>query len=296
MGLPWFPWAIDIDAATTGITMRWLLLFLIVLNVVVLLWFSQQQKAVEMQAASAPSAATAEAPGIRLLAELPKRNLRLKKAEPPRAEPLVMIPQPEAAEPAVAQAAPASAEPAAAAVPGGEQNTAAAAPAKPVNKDACGFLGPFAEPITVRQIASRLKRSEIDSTLYSEAVPIDPVFWVHLRPAASRAEALAMLRRLHAERIDAFIVAEGEDANAISLGFFKNRESADAVRQQRIEQGYDARMVKKERHRDQYWAVVQPQGWSRVDDVLLAELRAEYGEFTRRTRKCSFVASYRHFE
>jgi hypothetical protein len=164
------------------------------------------------------------------------------------------------------------------------------------NKNACGFLGPFAEPITVRQVAGRLKRAQIDARLYSESTSISPVYWVYLKPAASRAGALAALRELQAARIESFIVGEGEDANAISLGFFKKRESAESIQKQRIEQGYDAKLIKKERHRDQYWVVVQPQSRPRVDSQLLADLRAEYGEFTHRSRKCAFIASFTQFE
>ena len=137
----------------------------------------------------------------------------------------------------------------------------------------------------------------MDVKTYSESVSRSPVYWVYLRAAPSRAAALATLRKLQAARIDSFLVGEeGKDKNAISLGFFERKASAESLQKQRIDQGYDARLVKKERHRDQYWAVVQPSAWSRLDASLLAELRGEYGEFTRRSRKCSFVASYSQFE
>jgi hypothetical protein len=288
--------------------MRWLLLFLIVLNAVVLAWFHQQQKSESRQEASSAVVSTANVPGITLLSEVPRSKIKYKKAEPKEPEPPAPVePAPAATETAVAApadapapAAEAAATPAApasaltAAAPG----IADAKPAAPplVNKDACGFLGPFAEPITVRQVVGRLKRAQVDARIYSESTEINPVYWVYLRPAASRAAALAKLRELQAARIESFIVGEGEDANAISLGFFKKRESAESIQKQRIEQGYDAKLIKKERHRDQYWVVVQPQSRPRVDSQLLADLRAEYGEFTHRSRKCAFIASFTQFE
>jgi len=284
--------------------MRWLLLFLIVLNAVVLFWFGQQQKTEDRHDFAGSTVSTVGVPGITLLSEVPRSKIKYKKAQP----------EPKDAEPPVIAEAPASvnnapvetttpSSPAAAAdvaARSAEPAVGAAKPAEvgslPNNKNTCGFLGPFADPITVRQIAGRLKRAQIDTKNYSESTSINSVYWVYLRPAASRSVALTTLRQLQAARIESFIVAEGDDANAISLGFFKKKESAESVQQQRIAQGFDAKVVKKDRHRDQYWTVVQPQSWSRVDASLLAELRGEYGEFTRRSRKCGFVASLTQFE
>jgi len=281
--------------------MRWLLLFLIVLNAVVLFWFGQQQKTENRQELSGVSASATNVPGITLLSEMPPGKIKYKKAEPaPKdVEPpaLVEVPAPADKVPADGNAQPVSPVSGAA-----DKSTEVkvgditAAQAKPVSKDACGFLGPFADPITVRQVSGRLKRAQVEANIYSESTSINPVYWVYLRPAASRLAALATLRELQAARIESFLVGEGEDANAISLGFFKKRESAELLRQQRIEQGYDAKMIKKERHRDQYWAVVQSQSWPRVNASLLAELRAEYGEFTKRSRKCAFIASLSQFD
>jgi len=284
--------------------MRWLLLFLIVLNAVVLFWFGQQQKTQEQQESNTLATSTAGVPGITLLSEVPRSKIKYKKVEPEpsEAEPPAVaetsVPAPTAGaavEPAAQPVQPAATD---VAVKSAEQEAAVAKPAavRTLSKDACGFLGPFADPITVRQVAGRLKRAQVDNKIYSESASINPVYWVYLKPATSRSTALAALRELQAARIESFIVGEGEDANAISLGFFKKKESAESIQQQRIAQGFDAKLVKKERHRDQYWAVVQSQSWSRVDAPLLADLRAEYGEFTRRSRKCGFVASFTQFE
>lgn len=293
--------------------MRWLLLFLIVLNAVVLFWFGQQQKTGGQYNAGVPSVSTAQAPRIALLSELPPNKIKYKKAElAPKEEappPVAVAPTAEAVAPSPSDSA--VDQPSAAAAPAVDASESAGAPVaekaaadsrpalaitKPVNKDVCGFLGPFAEPITVRQVAGRLKRAQIDARLYGESTAISPIYWVYLRSAPTRAAALATLRQLQAARIESFIVSEGAETNAISLGFYKKKESAESVRQQRIAQGYDARLIKKERQRDQYWAVVSPESWSRVDAPLVAELGKEYGEFTRRTRKCSFVASLTQFE
>jgi len=294
--------------------MRWLLLFLIVLNAVVLFWFGQQQKTEDQYRLTAPAASTTGAPGITLISEVPRGKIKYKKAEPEPKEPeppavtetpAPVVPAPadntpaatiaSSNPPAAAEVAPKPAEPAVSATKLVEASSFNMT-SQPNNKNVCGFLGPFADPITVRQIAGRLKRAQIETRNYSESTIGNPVYWVYLRPAASRSAAMTTLRELQTARIDSFIVGEGDDANAISLGFFKKKESAESLQQQRIAQGFDAKLAKKERHRDQYWTVVQPQSWTKVDAPLIAELRTEYGEFTRRSRKCGFVASFTQFE
>lgn len=270
--------------------MRWLLLFLIVLNAVVLFWFGQQQKIENAAGDTVSGSVTSGAPGIVLLSELPREKIRYKTVEVKKEDTAADV-----APPAVA-VAPVTADSDASAPPKPAEVVAPPVAARPVDKDSCGFLGPFAEAITVRQVVGRLKRAQVDAKMYGEAARINPIYWVYLRAAPSRSVALETLRKLHASRIDAFIVAEGEDINAISLGFFTRKASAESIRQERIAQGFDAKLVLKERQREQFWAVVAPQSREKLEESLIANLRAEYGEFTRRSRKCSVVASFTQFE
>lgn len=260
--------------------MRWLLLFLVVLNAVALFWFGQQRD-VESAAGADRVALTSGAPGITLLSELSADKLRGLQSSRQRQQKVV-----EEA-PAVAADVPPPVE---APGPFGGENTEVLA------KGQCGFVGPFAEPITVRQIRGRLKKLGIDADAWLESIKIEPIYWVYLRAAPTRAAALQDLRRLHAQGIDAFIVAEGADLNAISLGFFTRKESAEKIRQERVAQGFDAQLVQKERLRDQYWLTVESATWARFDQRLIADFRKEYGEFTRRVRECSVVAAYHKFE
>ncbi len=148
----------------------------------------------------------------------------------------------------------------------------------------------------MRQIVGRLRKGGIQLESYSESIRRDPVFWVYLKQTKTRADALEQLRKLHVKGIDAFIVAEGPDVNAISLGFFTKKDSADKIQKERKDQGFDALVMQKDRLRDQYWLVLQAAAWGKFDDDLTRELRKDYGEFTRRVRQCSVVAAYNKFE
>lgn len=269
--------------------MRWLLIFLAVVNVVVLVWFEQQST----EPASVPEAivSTKGVPSVALLSEVETGELKKRETDSSVGQtaermPVTASAQLSASSPSVPDIS-----------PEGESKISEA----PVVESAlaagqCGFVGPFADMITVRQVASRLKKGSVQGALFSESVRRDPIFWVYLKSIKGRAEALEKLRMLHAQGVDAFIVAEGPDVNAISLGFFTKKDSADKIQKERIAQGFDARVMQKERLRDQYWLVLQSEAWGKFSDKLAGELRKEYGEFTRRVRECVVVAAYDKFE
>jgi len=63
-------------------------------------------------------------------------------------------------------------------------------------------------------------------------------------PAASREEAQAMARRIvEAGFSDYFIIAQGEDANAVALGQYRNREGAERRLATLVAAGFPARIV-----------------------------------------------------
>lgn len=79
--------------------------------------------------------------------------------------------------------------------------------------------------------------------------------WVYLPAFDSRKEASDRLRELHFKGVDSFIVTEGEDENAVSLGYFSNKESAIGLQTKMINAGY--RVEVRETWKDvvEYWLV-----------------------------------------
>lgn len=84
--------------------------------------------------------------------------------------------------------------------------------------------------------AAALIRGELDGrevTVTEEASPLPPFFWVIIPPSASREAAQQRLTEIQRRGIDSFLVVEGEQANAISLGLFESREAAEQLLAQR---------------------------------------------------------------
>lgn len=152
---------------------------------------------------------------------------------PPTAVVDTPAPTPAASVPAPTPVAPA---PAPAAVPA--PVTAAPAPAQ------CVSLGPFADRAAAQAAQSRAGNALRGAKLREVADAGATRYRVLLPPAASREEAQATVKRIVAAGVsDYYIIAQGEDTNAIALGQYRNREGADRRLAALSAAGFKATMV-----------------------------------------------------
>lgn len=99
---------------------------------------------------------------------------------------------------------------------------------------------------------------------------LEPFHWVIIPPLESREAALARYRELVELGIEAYVVPSGDRENAISLGLFRSRGSAEGVLQSRQQQNIDAILVKFPRNRISYALVfegVPPESFDEIDDA-----------------------------
>ncbi len=149
---------------------------------------------------------------------------------------------------AAAPAAPAAAPPAATAA---AQTPAAAAPAPAAPPPAaapapaqCLSLGPFTSRDTA--IAAQTKAGDLLQRSRLREVPNAgaSTYRVMMPASASREEAQALVKRIAAAGIsDYYILGQGEDANAIALGQYRNREGAERRMAALSAAGFNARLV-----------------------------------------------------
>ncbi|WP_313347289.1 SPOR domain-containing protein [Stenotrophomonas sp.] len=156
---------------------------------------------------------------------------------------------PTSAPPATAEVAPGAARPpaatAAAATPASiPAPTPPAAPATPVALR-CISLGPFADRDTA--MAAQGKAGALVQRSRLREVPkpgASSTYRVMMPAAASRDEAQAMVKRIAAAGIsDYYIMGQGDDANAIALGQYRNREGAERRLAALSAAGFTARLV-----------------------------------------------------
>lgn len=127
--------------------------------------------------------------------------------------------------------------------------TAAATPAAavsappPQQQQQCASFGPFPSREQA-QAAQAALRADLSRSQLREVQPKAASYRVLTAPAASREEAQAMARRIvEAGFSDYFIIAQGEDANAVALGQYRNREGAERRLATLVAAGFPARIV-----------------------------------------------------
>ncbi|MFN3714944.1 MAG: SPOR domain-containing protein [Alcanivoracaceae bacterium] len=138
----------------------------------------------------------------------------------------------------------------------------------------CPVVGPWARDVEAQQAAQGLRRSGYRVDLDSLRVVRERLHWVHLPAEGDRGEALRLLRELQAKGVDSFIVAEGADANAISLGYFGNADSARGLKTRMRAAGYQAEIRETAREVTEYWLRIEgadiPDGGDAIRALLAA--------------------------
>lgn len=233
---------------------RALIVVLVILNLGVALWWLLRG-----EPASAPPASPV---GVAQLEVLPSTQAPPATATPVTAAPALQDVTPASAsapvtQPPVTTAAPATAvadTPAptpAASVPAPAPVAAAPTPAAvpaPVTATPtpaqCVSLGPFADRATAQTAQSRAGDALRGAKLREVADAGATRYRVLLPPAASREDAQATVKRIVAAGVsDYYIIAQGEDTNAIALGQYRNREGADRRLAALSAAGFKATMV-----------------------------------------------------
>lgn len=220
---------------------RALIVVLAILNAGVALWWwrSPPVSDAPVPAMSPPDGV----PVLQLRAEQPELPA---PAADPAADTAATAPAPAAAKPAVAVAA--AAEPA--------PVTATASAEPPAPPAVCVSLGPFAERALLDQARTRA------GAMFQAARPRELAaasggnasYRVMLPPAASREAAQATVKRIVAAGIsDYFIIGQGDLANAVALGQFRNRDGAQRRLDQLQEAGFPAQIVSSEAAASRWW-------------------------------------------
>ena len=215
---------------------RLLIVLLAILNVGVALWWMLPRAA----PAAVPAATEAGVATLELLPAGAPAAEAAQEAVAPTATvaptPTGPVPSPAAA-PIVAQTEQAAVTPVAAPEP-----TPAAA--KPVVTEQCVSLGPFTSQAQAQSAMAALGTQAARPRVREVAGKAASSYRVLIAPAASREEAQATAKRIvEAGFSDYFVVSQGEEANAVALGQYRNREGAERRLAALTAAGFPARLA-----------------------------------------------------
>lgn len=133
----------------------------------------------------------------------------------------------------------------------------------------CALIGPLETRIDAEEWVEQLSESDLQSGVYTNSVQLAPEYWVYLPAFNSRKDALEMLSELKERKIDSFLISQGALRNGISLGFFRNSDTAEVLLKRRKKQGLDAQLKLVPKEKTEFWVLIN----SALDADLQALLR-----------------------
>ncbi|MCX7514581.1 SPOR domain-containing protein [Frateuria hangzhouensis] len=132
---------------------------------------------------------------------------------------------------------------------------ATAASGSAVLETRCLAIGPFDTPQDLRNARGALAGSGVRMRSRQEHTTEARAWWVYLPTPGTRAQALALARRLEAAHVgDYFVMSSGGDQpNAISLGLFKDPANARKRRDEVTTAGFAAQIQERTEQVPEYW-------------------------------------------
>ncbi len=155
----------------------------------------------------------------------------------------------------------------------------------------CVHLGWIESLVSARKLIKGLPLSG-DAGFSIEEVDreLPPLHWV-IVPPQPRDVALRQFQDIQRQGIDSYLVTEGENRNAISLGLFESRESAISVLEEKKRQNLNAVLANFPRNQISYALSFETE--SELVEELVQAGKADYGsnfDFVE-IRPCEGVAS-----
>ncbi|MBT2767578.1 SPOR domain-containing protein [Stenotrophomonas sp. ISL-67] len=263
---------------------RALIVVLAILNVGVALWWMLRGEPAPVSAEAPPTGVASlqllDTPKAAVPAAAPTAATTALADATPEPKPTVPPVAPAVGRPTDTPPTPANTTPAAA--PPTPAPTAPATPAALV----CVSLGPFADRDTA--MAAQAKAGGLVQRSRLREVPkpgASSTYRVMMPAAASREEAQATVKRIAAAGIsDYYIMAQGEDANAIALGQYRNREGAERRMTALAAAGFNARLVGGSEGAEQWWVDA-----ALADKASPAAARQRSGATQQRSLECAGV-------
>ncbi|USE37787.1 SPOR domain-containing protein [Endozoicomonas sp. SCSIO W0465] len=150
----------------------------------------------------------------------------------------------------------------------------------------CLIVGPFANVVELDELQQRLFAIGVSSKERADENSQQEDYWVHIPPLASRDAATRLLRELQAQRIDSFVITQGELANGISLGLFSRSESAKSVGRRLMDAGYDVAIKSLPRVPEQWWLEMDAAAGGKLSESFWDKAADQFPELEKLTTTC----------
>jgi cell division septation protein DedD len=123
-----------------------------------------------------------------------------------------------------------------------------------VEEDSCYTVGPFHELETLRTFVKEIKTYVTNAEFRNQDEKKLTVYWVYINPEKSRRDARKLGKRLKSNKIkDFYIIRTGEKNNGISLGHFNSKYRATKLTKKVKKLGFDVEIEPVFKTYTVYW-------------------------------------------
>jgi hypothetical protein len=117
----------------------------------------------------------------------------------------------------------------------------------------CYSVGPLADRIDAKHLKVRAEALGFSLELRGLTTAKSIEYWVHVPPQSNRQQSLRLLRELQGRGIDSYIITQGDLAEGISLGLFRNQTSAQNLIQKMRDLDYKVVIKEVSRGEKELW-------------------------------------------
>ncbi len=268
--------------------MRWFVLILLLLNVALYGWFVQEEESRQRMAQRELYAAS-DIAGLKLLSEVPVANLE-PRVQRQAVSALRAQPGVEAATGADKEAVPVEGVKAVKPVKHVEP-VAPEAKKKPPAALYCYQLGPIEALSQAQRLAEGVGDWVERSEILDRRRELAPDYWVYIKTNGKSKTVKALQEKLRSNGLESFRIRQGELAGHVSLGLYRSQESAQALYDALVAQGYPADIFEKKRYKKFYLIDVETEK-SNFTALLTRALQGSEANSVKSEKKvCERLAS-----
>ena len=158
-------------------------------------------------------------------------------------------------------------------------------------EEQCLVIGPFKSSAKADQLQQKLFSLGVASKERSDNETARSDYWVHIPPLPNRQAAIRLLRELQSQKIDSFVITQGELANGISLGLFSKEKSANEVSRRLLESGYQTAIKVLQREAETFWLEVTVKEAEKLGGRTWSDITEEHNSLKMLEKNCKGIAS-----
>ena len=156
----------------------------------------------------------------------------------------------------------------------------------------CWIAGPFANVAMGHRLLGELALLKVHGLLKNVSFPGQKMHVVYLKSQGTEAKAREVLKTLHKQGRESFLITEGELKNAISVGVFNSKEKALVALNEYKSAGYEADMMERARMVNETWASFSADEYKKISESRWVSLLSSYKNVEKQQNYCDVIASY----